>query len=181
MNNFDGIFAVISGLKNRSVDRLKWSKSLVSEKLQSELRELSDITYPQSSWKNYRSALEATPPPKVPFMYIIIYLLYIIFQYVRSLISLTMIICRGVFLTDLTFIEDGNSNFIKGDLINFKKRQMVYKVLQQIIVYKNTKYKIQPKEPLYSYLVQLPFLDDEDLFRVSTQREPRNSTLEDII
>jgi len=54
---------------------------------------------------------------------------------------------RGVYLTDLTFIEDGNPDLVKHkssksgtqtsdlDLINFKKRDLVYKVIQEVLVY----------------------------------------------
>lgn len=37
----------------------------------------------------------------------------------------------GVYLTDLTFIEDGNKNTVHG-LINFNKRRLLYRVLREI-------------------------------------------------
>jgi hypothetical protein len=38
---------------------------------------------------------------------------------------------RGVYLTDLTFIEDGNPDYIN-ELINFSKRSLIYTVIAKI-------------------------------------------------
>ncbi len=40
---------------------------------------------------------------------------------------------RGVYLTDLTFIEDGNKDFI-GHLINFRKRELVSGIVAEVII-----------------------------------------------
>lgn len=98
-------------------------------------------------------------------------------------ISLTQpIITRGVYLTDLTFIEEGNpSSYREGELINFNKRQMVYKVLQEIILFQSIGYTIEPKEPIYSYLTQLPYLPEKDLYDLSSLREPRGASFKDLL
>jgi hypothetical protein len=38
---------------------------------------------------------------------------------------------RGVYLTDLTFIEDGNPDYVN-ELINFSKRSLIYTVIAKI-------------------------------------------------
>jgi son of sevenless-like protein len=40
----------------------------------------------------------------------------------------------GVFLSDLTMIEEGNPDLIQ-DLINFKKRDMIYQVIEKVLRY----------------------------------------------
>ena len=58
---------------------------------------------------------------------------------------------------------------------------MVYKVLQEVLLYQTVAYQIEPKEPLLSYLTQIPFLEESDLYLLSTQREPRNCTIKDLV
>ena len=57
------------------------------------------IFLPQSNYKNYRDKLSITPVPAVPYI--------------------------GVFLKDLTFIADGNPDYIRGGLVNLHKRRQV--------------------------------------------------------
>jgi len=85
-----------------------------------------------------------------------------------------------VYLTDLTFIGDGNPDSF-GELINFKKRELECRVLQEIELYQHTTYPIEPKEPLFSYLLELPFLEEDCLYNLSLKREPRNATISDLV
>lgn len=93
---------------------------------------------------------------------------------------LIILLFRGVYLTDLTFIEDGNAD-TSDDTINFRKRELVGRVLQDIQVFQQTPYKIEATEPLSTYLIELPFMDQEVLYTLSLQREPRNSTFKDLL
>jgi hypothetical protein len=60
---------------------------------------------------------------------------------------------RGVHLTDLTFIEDGNMD-LTGGLINFSKRKLVYTVISQVKQYQYPAYNLQPvyQVILFSFL-----------------------------
>jgi son of sevenless-like protein len=44
----------------------------------------------------------------------------------------------GVFLSDLTMIEEGNPDLIQ-DLINFKKRDMIYQVIEKVLRYQQVR------------------------------------------
>ncbi len=55
----------------------------------------------QGNYKHYRDKLGATELPAVPYV--------------------------GVFLKDLTFICDGNPDYLRGGLINMHKRRQVWK------------------------------------------------------
>jgi len=43
--------------------------------------------------------------------------------------------CRGVILSDLTFIEDGNPDLTEDGMVNWTKRMMLYGVLSQFVDY----------------------------------------------
>lgn len=82
-------------------------------------------------------------------------------------------------MTDLTFIEDGNPE--NSNTINFRKRELVSRVLLEIEAFQERFYGIEPLEPLRSYLIELPFMDEDSLYKLSLQREPRNCTIKDIL
>ncbi len=61
-------------------------------------KELTDLAEPKKNFKNYRQSLSerlAQQQPCIPFL--------------------------GVILSDFTFLDDGNSSEVEGDLINFVK------------------------------------------------------------
>ncbi len=83
-------------------------------------------------------------------------------------------------MTDLTFLEDGNPDMVKSkigdhEIINFDKRQMVLKVLQEILLNQQTPYRIPALEPLKTMLTELPFESEKDLYNLSLLHEPRNA------
>lgn len=59
----------------------------------------------------------------------------------------------GVYLTDLTFIEDGIPSLIKRtNLINFAKRAKTAEVIRDIQQYQNVPYPLRPVEDLQQYI-----------------------------
>jgi hypothetical protein len=150
---------VVAGLTMSSVDRLKFSKLSVSESLLNVLDELVKCMTPDGSWKVYRDTLRNCAPPAIPYL--------------------------GTYLTDITFIEEGNPSNITYEnieLINFKKRELLSKVFQEVHVYQSQAYSIEPKEPLLSFLRFLPHCVDENvLYAMSLQREPRGCTIKDLV
>jgi len=60
-----------------------------------------------------------------------------------------------VYLTDLTFIEDGIPSLIKKtDLINFAKRAKTAEVIRDIQQYQNVPYALQPVQELQDYILK---------------------------
>jgi hypothetical protein len=51
---------------------------------------------------------------------------------------------QGIFLTDLTFMEDGNSDKTADGLINFDKRYMLAKVVRTINDFQIPHYHVAP-------------------------------------
>lgn len=60
----------------------------------------------------------------------------------------------GVYLTDLTFIEDGIPSVIKrSNSINFAKRAKTAEVIRDIQQYQNVPYPLQPVPELQDYIL----------------------------
>lgn len=80
----------------------------------------------------------------------------------------------GVYLSDLTFIEDGNMDFIKDTkLVNFEKRSMVAKVLTEIQGFQQIDYCLRPVPEIQVFLNKLEILDEKQAYEKSLQCEPR--------
>jgi len=154
LNSYHLLLAFISGFNASAILRLKWTRARLSKRAQQVLNELEAFTNMEASYKVYRNAIKTVEPPCIPYL--------------------------GVYLQDLTFIEDGNPEMIDGKLINFTKRGMVFKILDQIITFQQVAYNLEAIPELQKYLSHLPQLTDADLYRFSMELEPRNATIKDI-
>jgi son of sevenless len=102
-----------------------------------------------ASYKSYRGVLHSVNPPCLPFL--------CVFHPSTPLrLSLTIFIFRGVYLTDLTFVEEGNLDFIK-NLINFGKRELVYNILEEIQRYQQTPYVFPLVDSISPHPLSPPF------------------------
>lgn len=103
----------------------------------------------------------------------------------------------GTFLSDLTFIDEGNPNYVEvANLqgINFQKFSMIVRSIKKIMLYQviflysnrlifisqENRMRFPVKEPYYSFLKDLPMLQEKELYELSLQREPRNSLAKDL-
>lgn len=148
---------------------------------------------PEGSFKKYRDILYSSPPPRIPFLYVFIsilstlycfisfsiivssmYLIILVF-YLFSFFKNTYLLCfdsSGVCLSDLTFLEDGNQDFLGDGLINIHKRRMVYKAIEEVQQCQLMPFLFEKKE-IHELLTELPVLSENDLFALSLAREPR--------
>lgn len=149
LNNFNSLLAILSVFNVSSINRLRETKRLLPNPMSKWIEAQMKLMNSAGSYHNYRESIRMVDPPLVPYL--------------------------GVYLTDLTFIEDGNQNFLDG-LINFKKRQMVYKIIADIQLYQQDKYDISPNPNILSFLSKLDFKDENDLYKLSLIREPRINT-----
>ena len=78
-------------------------------------------------------------------------------------------------MTDLTFIEDGNSNLLEGGLINFVKRRRLAAVLKDIQQYQFKPYCLEEVVFIKEYLLKYEALDEDQCYKLSLQRETRSS------
>lgn len=116
LNNFSSMMAIYSGLNNASLNRLRRTWDAVNQRHLQLFDNMRAILAPTKNFSKYRETLRKLQPPCVPFL--------------------------GVYLTDLTFIEDGNADRLRADdrLINFGKRQMTAEKIQEIVIYQSTPY-----------------------------------------
>jgi len=105
------------------------------------------------SYKEYRALIAGTQPPCVPFL--------------------------GVYLTDLTFVEDGNPDRIQG-MINFRKRKLEYDVIVQVRKFQDLAYNFKLVPRFEQFMSNLPILGEQDLYKASLVCEPRGAKKKDL-
>jgi hypothetical protein len=154
LNNCNTALAIISGLNNSGIYRLKYTRAELPKKIQNVFDSAMQLMNSEQSYKAYRDFLHNVNPPCVPYL--------------------------GVYLTDLTFIEDGNKDFIN-NLINFRKRQLVFDVIAEIQLHQQLPYNIKPNEKLIPLLKNLTSSKEDQLYQMSLLREPRNAERADIL
>lgn len=113
LNNFNSMKAILGGLENAAVHRLRFTKDDLVAAVTNELTQMINVTSQERSFKNLRSHILSCSPPLVPFL--------------------------GVYCTDLTFIEDGNQDIVPSkktgrNLINWTKRKLVFNVISEVQV-----------------------------------------------
>ena len=146
LGNYHSLMAVVGAFSNAGVKRLSSTISLIPQRISSSLTDLRDLMSPFQSFKNYRLEYGAARGPCIPFI--------------------------GIFLTDLTYIEDGNRNDIDG-MINFYKRAASYTIIQDVLRFKGVPYDLRSHPQLQAFIARLPRFSDEELYERSLEYEPR--------
>ncbi len=113
--------------------------------------ELTELMSPFSNYTKFRNHLhKEISPPCIPYL--------------------------GVYLTDLTFIEDGNPDTIQ-DLINFDKRRRTAQVIKEIKEYQNTQYNFNVVPIIKGFLLAGgEYVDENECYRLSLLIEPKEPT-----
>lgn len=126
----------------------------------------------------YRETLHLANPPCIPFFGMICDPPLVHWQlgaclHLTHVLPLTLLL--GVYLTDLTFIEDGIPSLTPSELINFNKRAKTAEVIRDIQQYQNVPYLLQPVGELQDYILSnLQAAGDvHDMYDRSLEIEPR--------
>lgn len=149
LNNFNAVMEIISGLQAASVYRLKQTRSLIDSKHSKMLEECETVMCRDQNFKNFRAYLHSADPPSIPYL--------------------------GVYLTDLTFIEDGNNDNVANGLINFVKRQQVFGVINEIQQYQNSPYCLEKVDFICDWLLEVKSINEDECYKLSLIIEPRGS------
>ncbi|KKY33357.1 putative cell division control protein 25 [Diaporthe ampelina] len=158
LNNFSTITSIISALGTAPIARLKRTWDQVPQKSQAALEALRKLMLSTKNFAEYRESLHMANPPCIPFF--------------------------GVYLTDLTFIEDGIPSIIKKTtLINFAKRAKTADVIRDIQQYQNVPYSLQPVTELQDYILSNMQAagDVHEMYDKSLLIEPREREDEKIV
>ena len=150
LNNFSTLMSIVSALGTAPIHRLNRTWAQVNQKTMATLENMRKLMNSTKNFTEYRDTLHRANPPCIPFL--------------------------GVYLTDLTFIEDGIPSIIKKtDLINFAKRAKTADVISDIQQYQNVPFALQPVPELQEYmLTNMRSADDvHNMYERSLQAEPR--------
>ncbi|KAJ3223211.1 hypothetical protein HK099_001399 [Clydaea vesicula] len=148
LNNFSTLMSIVSALNSSTISRLKRTWDLTSTKTKQTFESLKKATDLSRNYAVYRQTIKDCQPPCLPFL--------------------------GLYLTDLTFTEDGNPDFRGKNLINFDKYYKASKIILDLMRFQ-TPYNLQPVKELQDYLINSieNSNNPKDLYRVSLLLEPR--------
>jgi son of sevenless-like protein len=151
INNFHTLMAVLSGLNDGPIFRLKTTKDQIPPKWLKVWEELQSLMSHEGSYVNYRHALSAAQPPCIPYI--------------------------GIYLRDLVYIESTNApEEVKvPDGIQFKQKKQVFSVIKLLQTYQEHPYAFEPNDELIQMLNTLPTVSDDELFVLSREREPKTN------
>lgn len=149
LNNFNGIMEVLAGLRSSSVHRLKKTWALLHKDKLKAFEELLDLMSPDGNYTKFRKFLHSQiSPPCIPYL--------------------------GVYLTDLTFLEDGNPDNV-AELINFDKRRRVAAVIKEIKQYQQEPYCLHVVPIIRGFLLASgEYVDENSCYTLSLAVEPRD-------
>uniref|UniRef100_A0A6B2L5N5 Ras-GEF domain-containing protein n=1 Tax=Arcella intermedia TaxID=1963864 RepID=A0A6B2L5N5_9EUKA len=155
LNNYNTLMGIVAGLNTVSISRLKLSFGPVKKNFTEQWDQIMELMNPSNSFKRLRTSLDEAGPQALPYI--------------------------GMYLSDLTFMEDGNADEITKEdgtkLINFSKHFMIYKAIGSLRAYQlSAKYNLQKVDSVFNILSDLPSLLEEDLYQLSLIREPRDAT-----
>lgn len=154
-NAFNVVQEIIAALLSASVGRLKLTWREMQPRTMQQWASVKQAMSQDGNWKGYRARLEQCGTPCLPYL--------------------------GVFLSDLTFVEEGNPDNIEtsaGSLINFVKRRAVAKIITSIQDFQSTPYNFQPvaqlQEIIQARLVEAHTWSEDALYKASLLAEPRS-------
>ncbi|KAG8968746.1 hypothetical protein FRC03_006201 [Tulasnella sp. 419] len=151
LQNFSTMAALIAGLNSPPIRRLKRTWEQVNTRIVALLDDLEKTLDSARNFTGYRAMLSRLEPPCVPFL--------------------------GVYLTLLTFIQDGSKDLLvkEGNLINFNKRQKAAEVIREIKRYQSKPYNLSPLPTVLEYIDEsLVALENApDFWELSMRLEPR--------
>ncbi|CAH8866094.1 unnamed protein product [Trichobilharzia szidati] len=150
MQNYNGVLQICAALVNSSVYRLKRTWERVSKQTKQSIDRLQMLVASDGRFKSMREALHRCDPPCIPYL--------------------------GMYLTDLSFIEEGALNITENNLVNFCKMRMIAHVIREVQQYHQTPYLITHRREVTDYLLDpTRLLDEEQTYQASLIIEPRQS------
>eukprot|EP01133_Synstelium_polycarpum_P007760 gene7760-9102_t len=118
LRNYNSMMAIYAGISHSAVVRLKWTKKILPKVNQKILQDLEKLMENDENFKNYRTELKTITTPCIPFL--------------------------GLILSDMTFIQEGNPDYIGVDetswSLNFTKLKMVYNTIKSIQAFQKNTY-----------------------------------------
>lgn len=119
INNYNAVMEIYAALQSAPIHRLRATWELLTPKAQETYDQLKKLWGAEGNWATLRETLRRVVPPCIPYL--------------------------GFFLTDVTFINEGNPDFIPGTrLINFSKWRTVAAVMKEVMRFQETPMNFRP-------------------------------------
>jgi len=154
-NNFNSLMALLGGLSMWQVVRIVPENKL-KERSRTQREQLDTLMHPQNNWLNYRTELKKVKGPVLPYL--------------------------GLFLRDITFIEEGNVDYLATDIINFEKIMLLGEQLNQIESFQCSDFSrlSDNKNPSLEFLLHhLHPRSEDQLKKLSMSLQPDDLSEED--
>ncbi|KAG5680535.1 hypothetical protein PVAND_010039 [Polypedilum vanderplanki] len=152
LHNFNGVLQICAAFTSAPIYRMKKTWDKVPKNIKSTITKLQAVVCSDGRFRVMREALHRCDPPCIPYL--------------------------GMYLTDLSFIEEGTPDFTPDGLLNFSKMRMIAHVIREIRHFQQTPYKIDHIPKVTSYLLDTSLLlDDDEMYHKSLRIEPRSSRL----
>jgi len=148
LGNFHGCYAIIAGLNSSSVSRLKYTWEKVPQRVIEKFEDICALFDMSHNFKTYRETLHASHPPIVPYL--------------------------GLYPKDLTSLEE-TPTYGTPTMVNFDKMRTLRKIVAQLREYQLRNYTFHAIPEMTSYLKHLKLQTNEQLFKLSLEREPREN------
>lgn len=148
-NNFHGGMEILSGLLTAAAHRLKHTWAVLSPKVQGLFESIKTTLSSEKNYQTLRTHLRTMSGPCIPYL--------------------------GMFLTDLTFIEDGTPNELPGGLINFAKRRSLAQVIREIQQFQQCPFNFEAVPAIQKILENAKPLSTDDAYKLSLEIAPRGS------
>jgi len=147
LQNFNAVNEVISALNSSAIHRLHATWDGLSPKGKNHFKELSDLMATAKNYQALRNEIQNLEPPCVPYL--------------------------GLYLTDLTFLEEGNPT-LKDNAVNWQKCARQAEIIVKIQTYQSQPYCLKPIPVILEFLKTLnPDMDENSIWAQSLVVEPR--------
>ncbi|KAH7105015.1 ras GEF [Auriculariales sp. MPI-PUGE-AT-0066] len=156
LNNFSSMTAIVAGVNNSAIRRLKRTWEPIQARQHATLDAMEKVIETARNFQTYKAAMAKIQPPAVPFL--------------------------GVYLTALLFIQEGNKDMLPNPnkdgppLINFQKRHTAGEVLREIKRFQNTPYnltQVQQVTALIDVALKAVKINNDTAWNLSMELEPR--------
>eukprot|EP01125_Pyxidicula_operculata_P016700 TRINITY_DN577_c0_g1_i3.p1 TRINITY_DN577_c0_g1~~TRINITY_DN577_c0_g1_i3.p1 ORF type:complete len:1211 (-),score=280.78 TRINITY_DN577_c0_g1_i3:2634-6266(-) len=151
MGNFNGVMEIVSGINRGPVFRMSKTLEAAQAKdknLWKSFQELQELTDRDKNYANLRKVLKNSDPPVLPYL--------------------------GMYLTDLTFIEEGNPDYLgEHKLVNFYKKRLISQTIKKIQQYQLKSYFFAEIMSIQVKLQGAKVLEENELYELSNWLEPR--------
>eukprot|EP01087_Luapelamoeba_hula_P024732 TRINITY_DN951_c0_g1_i2.p1 TRINITY_DN951_c0_g1~~TRINITY_DN951_c0_g1_i2.p1 ORF type:complete len:1420 (+),score=271.34 TRINITY_DN951_c0_g1_i2:114-4373(+) len=149
LNNYNAMMEIVSSLQCSSIYRLRHTWGMLPKGTLKAYEQIQALMSREKNFKVFREHLHSVDPPCIPYL--------------------------GVYLTDLTFIEDANNDYLSDSqkLINFDKRRKISLVIREIQQYQQAPYCLEALPVIRDYLLNSEFWGENETFDASLKLEPK--------